>query len=108
MVIAVAFLMPVAKKLIEEIEAFASRNPGHQNSVNSLLRAVRRIDTEFTGDTRNMLLGEARDTFLQQIRTLETAEKTLDALKILQANQQRLVAALKALTAQRPEGVTLH
>jgi uncharacterized lipoprotein len=111
MVIALYFEMSVAKILIEEIEAFAIRNPDHQNSVDALLKAIRRIDTEFTGETRNMLLSEARHTFLQQIQTLETVERTLGALKTLQANQQRLVKVLKKLAAKRPsrpEGVTLH
>lgn len=103
--------MSVAKTLIEEIEAFSVRNPHHQKSVDALLKAVRRIDTEFTGETRNMLLSEARHTFLQQIETLETAERTLEALKTLQTNQQNLVKTLKKLAiirTERPEGVTLH
>ncbi|MCH7866985.1 MAG: hypothetical protein IH881_04765 [Myxococcales bacterium] len=100
--------MSVAKILIEEIEAFAVRNPGHQNSADVLLKAVRKIDTQFTGETRDMLLSEARHTFLQQIQTLETAERTLESLKTLQTNQKKLVEALKRLAMQRPEGATLH
>jgi hypothetical protein len=100
--------MPVAKKLINEIDAFAARNPGHQNSTDALRRAVERIDNEFTGETRLMLLTEARTTFTQQIQTLETAERTLESLKKLQVNQQRLVKALKKLVVTRPSGATLH
>ena len=100
--------MSVAKILIEEIEAFAVRNPGHQNSADVLLKAVRKIDTQFTGETRDMLLSEARHTFLQQIQTLGTAERTLESLKTLQTNQKKLVEALKRLAMQRPEGATLH
>ena len=69
---------------------------------------MRRIDNEFTGDTRDTLLREARTTFLQQIKTLETAERTLAVLKTLQDNQKKLVTALSKLSAQRPDGVTLH
>ncbi len=100
--------MSVANKLVEEIEAFARRNPGHEASVNALLRAVNRIDTEFTGETRELLLAEARKTFLQQIETLETTNRTLAALETLQSNQQELVTALKRLAIRRPDGVTLH
>jgi hypothetical protein len=45
---------------------------------------------------------------LQQIKTLETAERTLAVLKTLQDNQKKLVTALSKLSAQRPDGVTLH
>ncbi len=111
MVIAIENDMPVAKKLLEEIDAFGQRNPGHEKSVKSLVEAVRRIDTEFSGETREMPLAEARKTFLQQIRTLETSERTLEALQKLHSNQKALVTALKKLAVrgeQRPEGVTLH
>jgi hypothetical protein len=110
-VIAVHSHMPIAKKLVNEIEDFASRNPGHHKSVNALLKAVRRIDTRFSGETRNMLLVQARETFLRQINTLEKNERTLEALETLQANQKELVKALKKLkqyTVARPEGATLH
>jgi len=100
--------MPVAKKLIDEIDAFAARNPGNQNSTNALRKAVQRIDTEFSGETRNMLLCEARLTFTQQIKMLETTEGIMESLAKLQANQERLVEALKKLATHRPEGVTLH
>ena len=103
--------MSVANKLIEEIEDFSERNPGHEGSVTALIKAVRRIDLVFDGETRELLLAEARKTFLQQIQTLETTERTLEALKTLQANQKKLISALKKLavkTAKRPEGVTLH
>ena len=106
--IAIDLPMPVAKKLIEEIEAFAVRKPGHGKSVEALLRAVRKIDREFTGETRAALLGEARNTFLQQIKTLETADRTLAALQTLQANQKKLVKVLNKLAMHRPDGVTLH
>lgn len=108
MVIAFCFSMPVANELIEEIEAFALRNPGHDGPVNALLKAVRRIDTEFSGESREMLLVEARKTFLQQVQTLETTERTLEALKALQANQKELVNVLKTLSSRRPDGTTLH
>lgn len=100
--------MPVAEKLIEEIEGFAMRNPGHQRSVDALLEAVRRIDVEFAGEIRERLLGQARETFLQQIRILETAERTRETLATLQTNQKALVDALKKLAGQRAEDVTLH
>ena len=100
--------MPVAKKLIEEIEGFALRNPGHQESVGALLEAVRRIDTEFAGAIRATLLARARETFLQQIQILETAERTRETLESLQSNQKALVSALKKLASQRPEDATLH
>ena len=108
MLIAFHYRMPVAKKLIEEIEAFLSRNPAHEASVNALLKAVNRIDTEFTGETRLQLLREARTTFLQQIKTLEATEQTLEALQALQANQKNLVEALKKIVVTRPEDATLH
>lgn len=103
--------MPIAKKLIDEIEDFASRNPGHYKSVNTLLKAVQRIDTQLSGEMRNMLLIQARKTFLQQISTLAETELTLEALETLQANQKELVKALKKLkqhTIARPEDATLH
>ena len=100
--------MPIAKILVEEIEAFAARKPAHEVSVAALLRAVRRIDTEFTGEVREALLREARTTFLQQIKTLEATEQTLEALHTLHANQQKLVTSLKQIVVKRPEGVTLH
>ncbi len=110
-VIAIEKSMTVAKNLLEEIEAFGRRNPGHEKSVESLVSAVNRIDQEFSGETRESLLDEARKTFLQQIRTLETCERTLDALEKLHDNQKALVDALKKLAAKthrRPEGATLH
>ena len=103
--------MPAAKKLLEEIEAFSQRNPGHEESVEALRAAVRRIDGEFSGATREMLLSESRKTFLQQIRTLESSERTLQALEKLQKNQAALIEALKKLAAlhtERPKDATLH
>lgn len=108
MLIAIVLPMPIAKKLIEEVEAFADRNPAHEASVAALLRAIRRIDTEFGGEVREALLIEARMTFRQQIKTLEASEQTVDALKTLEKNQQKLVTALKQIVVKRPEGVTLH
>lgn len=108
MLIAFQHPMPIAKKLIAEIEAFLLRNPVHEESVNALIKAVNRIDTEFAGETRLQLLREARTTFLQQIKTLETTEQTLDALRTLHANQKNLVEALKKIVVTRPEGATLH
>ncbi len=108
MVIAQLVVMSIAKQLLEEIEAFANRNPGHDESVGALVKAVRRIDTEFEGEIRTQLLEQARETFQRQVRTLENAEKTLEALEKLRENQQELVEALKRLTVRRPEGVTLH
>lgn len=108
MLIAPWIEMPVAEKLIEEIEDFALRNPGHQGSVDALLGAVRRIEAEFAGETREALLSQARETFLQQIRILETAERTRETLATLQTNQKALVDALKKLTGRPPEDVTLH
>jgi len=104
-------IMPLAKKLLEQIEAFGLRNPGHEQSVDSLLNAVRRIDGEFSGATREMLLAEAHKTFLRQIRTLEASERTAEALQRLQKNQLALVEALKELSATqtlRPKDATLH
>lgn len=106
--IAIVLPMSIAKKLIEEVEAFAARNPAHEASVAALLRAIRRIDTEFGGEVREALLIEARTTFLQQIKTLEATEQTIDALKTLEENQQKLVTALKQIVVKRPEGATLH
>ena len=100
--------MPIAKKLIEEIEGFAQRKPAHENSVNALLEAVRRIDSQFTGETRELLLSQARKTFLQQIEILETAERTRETLVALESNQKALVKALKKLTGLRPADATLH
>jgi hypothetical protein len=103
--------MHVAKNLLEEIESFGRRNPGHQKSVDSLTTAVKRIDNEFSGKARETLLTEARKTFLQQIRNLESNERTVDALEKLQSNQAALVATLNRLTvkqAQRCEGETIH
>lgn len=108
MLIAICNRMPVAKKLIGEIEDFLSRNPAHEESVNALLKAVNRIDTEFTGEVRLSLLREARTTFLQQVKTLEATEQTLEALETLHANQKNLVEALKKIVVTRPEGATLH
>ncbi len=108
MPLAILIIMSIAKQLLDEIEDFANRNPGHDESVGALAKAVRRIDTEFDGEVRTQLLEQARETFLRQIRTLENAEKTLEALEQLRENQQELVQALKRLTVQRPEGVTLH
>jgi hypothetical protein len=108
MLIAPRFDMPVAEKLIEEIEGFALRNPGHQRSVDALLEAVRRIDVEFASEIRERLLSQARETFLQQIRILETAERTRETLATLQTNQKALVDALKKLAGRPPEDVTLH
>lgn len=103
--------MPVAKTLLDEIEDFGQRNPEHESSVEALVKAVKRIDREFSGETREMLLTEARKTFLQQIRTLENSDRTLEALEKLHSTQKSLISALKKLlikTAERPEGVTLH
>lgn len=100
--------MPVAKQLLEEIEAFAARNPGHEKSIGALVKAVERIDNEFAGEIRTQLLEQARETFLRQIQTLENAEKTLAALEKLRDNQAELVEALKRLTVRRPAGMTLH
>jgi hypothetical protein len=109
MVVATYLYMPATTNLIEEIEAFALRKPGHRGSVGALLGTIRRIDAEFTGETREALLSEARKTFLRQIQILENTEQTLEALETLRANQERLVNALKKLTVRRrPEGVTLH
>jgi len=100
--------MDIAKQLIEEIEAFANRNPGHDESVGALVKVVRRIDDEFAGETRTRLLEQARETFQRQIKTLEHAERTLEALEKLRDNQAALVETLKRLTVRRPTGVTLH
>ena len=100
--------MPIVKKLIEEIEGFAQRNPGHQESVADLLAAVRRIDSEFEGVARATLLTRARETFLQQIQLLETAARTRETLEALQTNQQALVNTLKKLARRRSGDVTLH
>ncbi len=108
MLIAQLMIMSIAKQLLDEIEAFADRNPGHDESVGALVRAVHRIDTEFKGEVRAQLLEQARETFQRQVRTLENTEKTLEALDKLRNNQQELVEALKRLTVRRPEGVTLH
>lgn len=109
MVIAAYLDMAAAKNLIEEVEAFALRKPGHRGSVDALLKTIRRIDAEFAGETRETLLSEARETFLRQIQILENTEQTLEALETLRANQQQLANALKKLTLrQRPEGVTIH
>ncbi len=108
MVIAPQSCMAVVKKLIEEIEDFAKQNPGHDASVGALLKAVHRIDVEFSGEIREQLLEQARSTFLRQVQTLENAEKTLEALEQLRQNQKELVEALKKLAVRRPEGVTLH
>ncbi|MDP6977450.1 MAG: hypothetical protein QF570_02475 [Myxococcota bacterium] len=108
MLIAKPPIMSIAKQLLDEIEAFAHRNPGHDESVGALVRAVHRIDTEFEGEVRTQLLEQARETFQRQVRTLENAEKTLDALEKLRENQKDLVEALKRLTVRRPEGATLH
>jgi hypothetical protein len=111
MVIAFSNDMSVAKDLLEEIETFGGRNPGHEKSVGALVKAVKRIESEFSGKTREMLLAEARKTFLAQVRTLETSGRTTAALEKLQANQKALVSALKKLAVleeKRPEGTTLH
>jgi hypothetical protein len=108
MLIAIFHSMPVAKTLIEEINAFLSRNPAHKGSVTALLKAVNRIDTEFTGETRLTLLREARTAFLQQIKTLEATEQTLTALETLHTNQKNLVDALKKIVVTKPEGAKLH
>ncbi|MFB0976446.1 MAG: hypothetical protein QMC73_02180 [Myxococcota bacterium] len=108
MAIAVFHSMPVAKILIAEINAFLSRNPTHKVSVTALLKAVNRIDTEFTGETRLSLLREARTAFLQQIKTLEATEQTLHALETLHSNQRNLVDRLKKIVVTKPEGTTLH
>ncbi|HIG72268.1 MAG TPA: hypothetical protein EYG46_00530 [Myxococcales bacterium] len=108
MLIAIFHSMPVAKTLIEEINAFLARNPAHKGSVTALLKAVNRIDTEFTGETRLSLLREARTAFLQQIKTLEATEQTLHALETLHTNQKNLVDALKKIVVTKPEGATLH
>lgn len=108
MLIAPSRRMPVAKKLFEEIDAFLERNPEHETSVNALKAAVRRIDTEFTGETRLALLQQARTTFLQQIQILEASERTLQALQRLQKNQQNLVETLKKIAVKRPDDATLH
>ena len=100
--------MDIAKQLIEEIEAFANRNPGHDESVGALVKVVRRIDDEFAGETRTRLLEQARETFQRQIKTLEHPERTLEALEKLRDNQAALVETLKRLTVRRPTGVTLH
>jgi hypothetical protein len=111
MVIAAGYDMPVVKTLLREIEDFGRRNPGHEESLASLTKAINRIDSEFSGEARQMLLDQARQTFIQQIRTLETNERTLEALEKLHENQKKLVSALKKLAGKgsgRPEGVTLH
>jgi hypothetical protein len=100
--------MPIAKQLIEEIEGFAQRNPGHPESVAALLAAVRRIDEEFAGIARATLLTRARETFLQQVQILEATARTRDTLQSLQANQKALVNALKELARQGAGDVTLH
>jgi hypothetical protein len=98
----------IARQLIEEIQAFAERNPKHGESVGALLRAVERIDREFEGEARVKLLTEARTTFLRQIDTLENAERTVAALEELKQNQLDLVEALKRIAYQRPADITLH
>jgi len=108
MPIATAFEMPVAQRLIEEIEEFARRKPEHRESTNALLEAVRRIDAQFSEQTREMLLSRARETFLQQIRILETKERTRETLETLKTNQKALVNALKKLMGPPPKDVTLH
>ena len=77
-------------------------------SVGALVKVVRRIDDEFAGETRTRLLEQARETFQRQIKTLEHAERTLEALEKLRDNQAALVETLKRLTVRRPTGVTLH
>jgi hypothetical protein len=100
--------MPIAKKLVADIKAFADRKPDHSKAVNALLDAVRRIDTQFTGELRDELLREARTTFLRQIETLENSERTREALEKIQQNQADLSKALKRLAYKRPDDVTLH
>jgi hypothetical protein len=111
MLIAIHHDMPAATELLEEIEAFGRRNPGHEKSIGALVKAIERIDHEFSGKTREMLLAEARRTFLSQIRTLETRERTIEALEKLRENQKALVTALEKLAVlqrTRPEDATLH
>jgi hypothetical protein len=108
MLIALFSEMPLAKQLTDEINEFARRKPGHESSVNALLAAVGRIDSQFSGETRELLLIQARETFLQQIRILETKERTRETLETLQTNQKALVDALKKLAGRPSEDVTLH
>lgn len=101
--------MHVAQQLIQEIEDFAARNPNHKEASRSLIDAVRRIDRQFGGDTRETLLEQARDTFRKQIHALENAERTVATLERLRDNQRELVKALKRMSQQqRPQGATLH
>ena len=100
--------MTVAEQLIQEIEAFAGRNPNHVTVSQSLIEAVRRIDRQFGGETRDALLEQARDTFLKQIDALENAERTVATLERLRDNQRELVHSLRRLNPYRPQGATLH
>ena len=100
--------MPIATQLLREIQAFGDRNPKNHKSVSALMRAVIRIDAEFSGETRDQLLGEARKTFLRQVETLENAQRTVVALEQLKQNQRELVEGLKRIASRRPVGTTLH
>ncbi len=106
--LAISDIMSNAKKLIEDIEAFRERNPGHQESTARLVRAVERIAAQFTGETKEELLRKARDTFLKQTRTLQSGKQTRAKLERLKRNQQELIEALGKLSPGRPDGVTLH
>jgi hypothetical protein len=111
--------MSTARKLIEEIREFERQNPAHADAVARLVEAIERIDSEFEGEVREQLLGEARSAFRKQIETLEAATRTRESLLKLKENQRQLVEALKRITLEqqageeapaprRPDGVTLH
>ena len=78
--------MHVAKNLLEEIESFGRRNPGHQKSVDSLTTAVKRIENEFSitrlADNHFYLLSaavsELRDFDLLNHRILETEDVNIN------------------------------
>jgi hypothetical protein len=100
--------METADELVARALAFGNDYPRHLDFVKRLVALVQKIDREFSGETRDSLLTNARSTFEHHLKIVKSTEETRRALEKLEHQHVRLTEALNELATVRPPGTTIH
>ena len=88
----------IAEKLIETARALARKFPDQQQSIDSLIQAVERIDREFDGDQRMELLTQASKALERNLQRAQASAKSEKALRELHESYSSLDDAMERLS----------
>lgn len=99
---------PDPTRLKAELHEWAHRHPDQQRFAAALGDAIDRIQSQFDGEVRALLLAQARRTFERHVEILQETQRAKDALRRLDASQKQLLETLTDLVSERPPDATLH